>query len=137
MLIPLKSRLVAALLCLVAAPGLPAAPPAAPELVLHGTFTWANERGQSHELEAKLTPTGTNAWQVVWNFNWKQHPLTFTGTVQGDLRHGPVTGTGDMADGKRRFTFEGTAQDGAIKFEHYEVTKHKSRTGTGELRLPN
>ena len=63
--------------------------------------------------------------------------MTFTGIVKGNLQNGPVTGTGDMADGRRRFSFAGTAKDGTITFEHYEVTHGKSHTGTGEARLAN
>ena len=107
------------------------------ELALRGTFTWSNEGNQKHDLHAKLTPAGTNEWQAVWNFKWKERPMTFTGSVKGNLRNGPITGTGDMGDGKRRFTVEGTAKDGAITFEHYEVTHGKKSTGTGELRLAN
>lgn len=125
-----------AVLCTLLTLGLSAAT-AGPELTLCGTFTWSNEDSQKHELHAKLTPTGTNEWQAVWDFKWKQRPMSFTGLVKGNLRNGPVTGTGDMADGKRRFSFEGTAKDGTITFEHYEVTRGKNHTGTGEARLAN
>ena len=121
-------------LCLIAAP---AAPAPAREMNLLGTFVWSNEPIQKHELRAKLTATTTNEWQAVWTFNWKQHPMTFTGTVKGNLRTGPVTGTGDSPDGKRRFTFDGTAKDGVIDFSHYEITRGKNRTGNGEMRVVN
>jgi len=106
-------------------------------LTLRGTFTWSNEGNQKHDLHAKLTPSGTNEWKAVWDFKWKERPLTFTGSVKGNLRNGLITGTGDMGDGKRRFSLEGTAKEGAITFEHYEVTHSKKSTGTGELRLAN
>ena len=132
----LKFSFAAAILGTLVALSLPAAA-TAPELTLRGTFTWTNEANQKHELQAKLTPTGTNEWQAVWDFKWKQRPMTFTGTVKGNLHNGPVTGTGDTQDGKRRFSIEGMAKDGAITFEHYEVTRGKNRTGTGEVRLAN
>ena len=123
-------------LCALLVPGLKAATMET-NLTLRGTFTWANEGSQKHELQAKLTPTGTNEWRAVWDFKWKQRPMTFTGIVKGNLHNGSVTGTGEMAEAKRRFAFEGTAKDGALKFEHYEVTRGKGRTGTGEVRLAN
>ena len=104
---------------------------------LRGVFIWSNEGGQKHQLDAKLSPIGTNEWQAVWNFDWKQRPVTFTGAVKGSLQNGLVTGTGDSTDGRRHFTFTGTAKDGVITFEHYEVTHGKNRTGTGELRAAN
>lgn len=129
-----KFSLAVGILGSVAALGVMAAT-TAPVINLRGTFTWANEANQKHELHAKLTPTGTNEWQAVWDFNWKQRALTWTGTVKGNLRNGAMIGTGDTPDGKRHFTFEGTAKDGAITCEHYEVTRGKKSTGTAELRL--
>ena len=129
----LKFSIAVAILCTVAALGLPAATTAT-SIALQGTFTWSKEGSQKHELHAKLTPTGTNEWQAIWDFNWKQRPTTFTGTVKGNLRNGAVTGTGETQDGHRHFTFEGTAKDGSITFEHYEGKNH---TGNGQLRLAN
>jgi len=127
---------VAAMLSALLVSGLSAASTET-NLTLRGTFTWSNEGNQKHDLHAKLTPSGTNEWKAVWDFKWKERPLTFTGSVKGNLRNGPITGTGDMGDGKRRFSLEGTAKEGAITFEHYEVTHSKKSTGTGELRLAN
>lgn len=110
---------------------------AAEEVTLRGTFVWVHEPNQKHELIAKLTATGPNQWDVVWNLNWKQHPLTLIGTVKGGLHHGPVSGTGDLPDRKRRFMLDGTGQDGAITFDHYEVTHGRNRTGSGEMRVGN
>ena len=134
----LKIGIIGAVVCIWAGPRLTAAPPApaTPQAVnLLGTFVWSNEPIQKHELRAKLTATGTNEWQAVWSFNWKQHPVTFTGTVKGELRNGHVTGTGDTTDGRRQFAFDGTAKDGAIDFVHYETTHGKNRTGNGEMRV--
>ena len=127
---------VAAMLSALLVSGLSAASTET-NLTLRGTFTWSNEGNQKHDLHAKLTPSGTNEWKAVWDFKWKERPMTFTGSVKGNLRNGPITGTGDMGDGKRRFSLEGTAKEGAITFEHYEVTHSKKSTGTGELRLAN
>jgi len=130
---------MAAVVCTWAGYWLSVAPlrAAAPETTLRGTFAWANEPAQKHELRANLTATGTNEWQAVWDFNWKQHPLTFTGSLKGDLHNGPVTGTGNTVDGKRHFSFDGTAKDGAIEVVHYEITHGKTRTGTAELHVVN
>jgi len=63
--------------------------------------------------------------------------MTFTGTVKGDLHNGFITGTGDAMDGKRHFAFDGSVKDGAIEFDHYEITHGKRQTGTGEMRVVN
>lgn len=136
----LKAGIIAVGICtwaglwLTAAPLLPATPR---EVNLRGTFIWSNEPIQKNELRAKLTATGTNEWQAVWNFTWKQHPMIFTGTIKGNIRNGSIVGTGDAPDGKRHFTFDGTAKDGTIDFVHYEITHGKNRTGIGEMHILN
>ena len=90
-----KVRLAVAVLGTTLAFRLPAAP-TGPELIVRGTFTWSNEDRQKHELHAKLTPTGPNEWQAVWDFKWKRRPMTFNGSVKGDLRNGLLAGTGEI-----------------------------------------
>ena len=135
----LKLSIILVAVCTWAGLWLPAAslPTTARDANLLGTFIWSNEPLQKHEMHAKLTAIGTNEWQVVWDFDWKHHPMTFTGTVTGDLHNGSITGTGDAPDGKRHFAFDGLVKDGAIEFEHYEVTHGKRHTGTGEMRVVN
>lgn len=104
---------------------------------LRGTFVWSNKPNDTHDLVGRLTPTGPNEWQVVWEFKWSKKPTVFRGKVTGSLQNGAVSGTGDWDEKGRKFTFDGTAKDGVITINHYEVTKGRKATGTGELRVAN
>jgi hypothetical protein len=108
------------------------------EVTLKGTFVWSNKPEETHDLNAKLTPTGQNEWNVTWNFRWGKKSMTYVGVVKGDLHNGKVTGTGNTTEGNvRSFAFEGTAEDGVIKMTHCETTKVKKDTGYGEFHVVN
>lgn len=114
----------------------PSSQPAAGEIALEGTFVWNNKPNDTHPLRATLTSTGTNEWKAVWSFQWNNKPMTYVGTVRGDIKNGEVTGTGKTTEGKERsFIFEGTAKDGVTKMQHYEVTNGRKATGHGEFRV--
>lgn len=108
------------------------------EATLKGTFVWLTKPNETHELKGCLTSTGSNEWKVVWNFTWQKKPMTYIGTVTGDLRNGKVIGTGNTTEGReRKFLFEGIAKDGVIEFQHFEVTTNRKPTGDGKMRLVN
>jgi len=101
--------------------------------IAKGTFIWKSRSG-THNLVATLTPTGDNAWSVVWDFKWKDKPQQYTGTIKGDLMNGQVEGTGQPKNGRRKFGFKGTSKDGVLNFMHFEF-KGKLTKSTGSGRL--
>ncbi len=122
-----------------AAPAVLPAPTRAPTTVqIEGTFEWNGRRGETHELEATLKPEGANKWNAVWKFKWNNRPMTYEGTVTGDLQNGEISGTGIDTRARRTFTFEGTAKNGVWTFQHYETTRGSPQaTGPGTARVKN
>ena len=136
----MKMKFLLAVFCIAAAPALWADSLSdetdEKKVDLKGTFVWSNKPEETHDLIAKLTPTGRKEWKAVWNFKWGNKPMTYIGSVKGDLLDGTVTGTGNTTAGpERTFIFDGTAKDGVIKIKHYETTKGKKSTGDGELHV--
>ena len=98
-----------------------------------GTFIWRGLSG-THDLAATLTPAGENTWSVVWKFKWKDKPQTYAGVIKGDIMNGPVEGTGQPDNGRRKFGFKCVAKDGVLNFMHFEYKgKQTKSTGTGRL----
>lgn len=122
---------------MVATLGAAPLPPLPKEISVSGTFVRKVEPRKIRDLHGTLTSTGPNEWKAAWTFDWDGKPMSWSGIVKGDLRNGPVTGTGDYAAQKRQLSFEGTAKDGVIKFDHYELTKGRKATGTGEMHIVN
>jgi hypothetical protein len=105
------------------------------EITLTGTFNWSEKRGRNEDLNAVLTPSGTNEWKAVFTFVWSGTPHTYTGTVKGHLDNGDVSGEALADGGGRTFSFQGRANNHALTFSHFETTgKKNTPTGSGSLK---
>ncbi|HBF33263.1 TPA: hypothetical protein DDW35_01740 [Candidatus Sumerlaeota bacterium] len=107
-------------------------------LALTGTFNWNHDKkaGTQHPLTGTLTPTGDKQWSVVWNFTWDKKPVTYTGTVKGELVDGACSGDGTGTDGKGTFTFTGVATKGVVQFNSASNKGKKPEpTGTGSFSV--
>ena len=105
------------------------------QAAVKGSFEWEQKRGERHDLEGTLVRTSGDDWKVTWNFKWGNQPVTYEGTVHGNLTSGSVSGTGMDAQKKRKFSFEGTAKDGVWNIHCFEITQGKKPQGIGELTL--
>ena len=103
------------------------------DIKLTGTFNWTR-KNTTENLDAVLTPTGTNAWTVVFKFNWDKKPYAWNGTIKGRLDNGDVSGEACSDGGKRTFTFQGTASNHVISLQHVETTGKKN-VPTGNCTL--
>ena len=109
------------------------------KITLNGSYIWSNKNkaGKPFDLKAELTPDGPQHWKVVYNFPnaISKMPTTYTGTLSGDIKNGPVKGTAINENGKRTFTLQGNATNGVLTFTHAETTPNRvGPTGTGTLR---
>ena len=104
------------------------------DTTMTGTFIWVGKARQINQLKAVLTPIGRGKYKAVYTFTWGGRPKTYIGVITGDLRNGPVTGTGD--GDRRNFTFSGTSRNGVMTFRCSEVTRGRAQNqGNGTLRL--
>lgn len=119
---------------LISAPLLLAEDAAAPETrTLNGTYVW-DARGSEGDLEAVFTPTGENKWDVKFHFEFRGKSHTYSGTAEGKLGDGAMSGTVLNETEKRTFTFAGEFADGAFSGTHAE--RHgESEVDTGTLEL--
>jgi hypothetical protein len=107
------------------------------EVKLEGGFIWHRPEGDLEgNLEAMFTSTGVNRWDVSFRFEWDDKPHEWTGTAQGDLKSGDLSGkVVSDDDQKAEFEFEGTFKGGEFNGTHAQVRKNGGMRETGTLRL--
>lgn len=104
------------------------------DVKLSGTFIRENQKA-THPIKAVFTPDGDKKWKVVFTFDWaNKGEQVWKGTAEGDLANGEIKGEGTHPNGKRTFTFSGTAKDGKIDCKDNETTSGKPEA-TGTLTL--
>ena len=108
---------------------------AADAVTMTGTFVWDNQPNQTHPITAVFTPNGDKKWTALFTFDWGQKGAqSWKGTAEGDLQNGAIKGEGFHPDGRRKFTYSGTAKDGKITCTHNEVTSGAPQA-TGTMTL--
>ncbi len=100
---------------------------------LTGEFVW-DQRGNRGDLEAVFTATGENTWNVDFHFTFRGSPHTYSGTAEGSLSQGALSGKVYNESKKRTFTFRGNFEDGQFSGTHAEV-EGKKKIDTGTLTL--
>ena len=100
---------------------------------LNGKYVWS-QRGGGGDLEAVFTPTGKNTWDVSFHFEFRDKPHTYSGTAEGALGQGTLSGKVFNEGQKRSFTFEGEFKNGTFEGTHAETTG-SSKMSTGTLTL--
>ena len=100
---------------------------------LNGSYKW-DARGSEGDLEAVFTPTGDNTSNVSFNFEFRGKAHTYTGTAEGGLGEGALSGTVLNESKKRTFTFTGDFSDGEFSGTHAEM-HGESEVETGTLTL--
>ncbi len=97
---------------------------------LNGTYLW-EQGGDRGNLEAVFTPAGDRHWNVDFHFTFNGADHTYSGTADGRLDEGVLSGR-VSSDGRQRvFTFRGTFENGRFRGTHAEVSRGgEERTGT-------
>jgi hypothetical protein len=99
----------------------PSTPPlAADETILMGTFVWSAQ-GTESDLKAVFTPTGDDRWDVDFHFKFRGTNHTYSGTAEGNLTEGELSGTVKNETKRRTFTFEGSFKEGVFRGIHAEI----------------
>ena len=97
---------------------------------LVGEYNWTGG-GATGELEAVFGPTGADTWDVDFKFVFDGQSHTYTGTANGSLGEGELSGTVKTENGRRTFTFKGRFEAGSFVGEHFERGR---KTGTLTLQ---
>lgn len=97
---------------------------------LTGSYLW-EQGGDQGNLEAVFTPAGDRHWEVAFHFTFNGAAHTYSGTADGRLDEGALSGR-VSSDGRQRvFTFRGTFENGRFRGTHAEVSRGgEERTGT-------
>jgi hypothetical protein len=107
------------------------------ETKLEGAFVWNHSEGDlDGKLEAVFTSTGTNRWKVSFHFDWEDQPHVWSGTAQGNLKSGNLSGEVVSDDAQQaEFEFKGTFENGTFNGTHAQVRKNGELRSTGTLTL--
>lgn len=118
-------------LLLLVAPALAA--DRAAQQTFNGTYLW--EQGDdSGRLQAVFTPAGDLHWNVEFHFQHGGSAHTYSGTADGRLDQGTLSGRVASENRRRVFTFRGEFRDGRLRGTHSEVMgNEEDRTGTFTL----
>ena len=100
---------------------------------LTGEFHWT-ERGTTGGLQAVFTATGKGTWDVAFLFEFRGQAHTYSGTAEGSLTEGALSGTVLNEDKKRTFTFSGSFEDGTFNGTHSEM-RESGEASTGTMSL--
>lgn len=69
-------------------------------------------------LEAIFEPKGEGTWAVSFHFEFQGEKHIYTGTAEGSLTDGALTGEVVTDDQRSTFTFEGAFEDGRFTGTH-------------------
>ena len=100
---------------------------------LKGEYVWSN-RDRGGDVEAVFTPAGKKKWDVSFYFNFRDQDHVYSGTAEGSLSKGKLSGTVKNESKKRTFTFTGEFKDGAFSGTHSEIGDGREQA-TGTLTL--
>ena len=100
---------------------------------LTGKYHWS-QTGEAGDLEAVFTPAGENKWNVDFRFAHGGDDHVYSGSAEGNLKDGALSGRVTNEAGKREFTFEMKFEEGRFTGTHAEVTGgNEKKTGTLNL----
>ena len=124
---------IAVMTCLI---GVASVQAAEDSTTLSGTYVWENGNSTG-DLEAVFTPTGEDRWDVSFHFAWEDGPHVYTGTAEGSLSEGELTGqvVNDNQDHEATFRFRGSFENGKFNGEHGHVQENGRLKDTGTFSL--
>lgn len=104
---------------------------------LEGEFIWErDDHDIAGPLKAVFESTGEDTWDVSFHFTFEDKPHVYTGTANGNLKDGELTGE-VLSDGEEQqpYTFSGTfAEDGSFSGTHQYNGGEEARD-TGKITL--
>lgn len=102
---------------------------------LTGEYQWDRPDEQPGPIKAVFTATGENQWDVSFYFNFRDEDHVWSGTAEGSLTEGELSGK-VMSDGDKPspFVFEGKFEDGVFKGTHGGL-RDGERNDTGTITL--
>lgn len=107
------------------------------EIKLEGGFVWHRPEGNlDGKLEAVFTSTGSDRWDVSFHFEWEDGPHVWSGTAQGNLNSGDLSGK-VLSDGDHQaeFEFNGSFEGSTFNGTHAQVRKTGEPRATGTMSL--
>jgi len=96
---------------------------------LTGGFVWNKNR--TGDLAAEFSPTGEGKWDVTFRFVFREQNHVYSGTAEGSLSAGELSGR-VLNEGKSRtFVFRGKFEEGTFRGTHAEIEDDlEQETGT-------
>lgn len=102
----------------------------AAQRTLTGSYLW-EQGGDRGRLQAVFTPAGDSHWNVDFHFEHGGSAYTYTGTADGRLGEGQLSGRVTSENRRRVFTFRGEFHNGSFSGTHSEMMGgEEERTGT-------
>jgi hypothetical protein len=104
---------------------------------LEGGYVWNRTEGNLEgKLEAVFTSTGSDQWDVTFRFDWEDGPHVWSGTAQGNLKSGDLSGK-VLSDGDQatEFEFDGSFEGSTFNGTHAQVRRNGEPRATGTLSL--
>ena len=95
---------------------------------------WFTSPEEGGPLTATFVPAGDRLWDVQFDFEFQGRPHTFSGTAEGALGEGSLSGRVYNESGERAFIFSGAFFDGEFQGDHAEL-EYGVETPTGTLWL--
>ena len=110
------------------------------EVTLQGQFVWNTTSGEevTGDLKAIFTPTGEDAWDLAFHFEWEGEAKVYSGTVHGSLSEGALEGeVNDGGEGENRHTYRirGSFKDGEFAGVHTILSNEDGPRDLGTLTL--
>ena len=110
------------------------APAAADPITFEGRFHWTG-RDRRGDLKAVFTPTAESAWDVVFYFDWEDEPHVYSGTAEGSLSDGKLSGVVHNENKEYKFTFSGRFNEDKFEGTHQLIAKDGKAQEMGTLVL--
>jgi hypothetical protein len=92
---------------------------------LTGEYYWKHAN-TSGDLRATFLPTGEGTWAVDFHFIFDGVGHIYSGTAEGKLGSGALSGQVFNENRRRTFTFEGSFTDGHFDGTHAELKRGRS-----------
>ena len=102
---------------------------------MNGSYVWTASPGDPGDLRAEFTSNGEDKWDVSFYFRFNGQNHIYTGTAEGSLKNGGLSGKVHNERKSRNWTFTGQVSNGKFEGTHTEHYRNGSSKRTGTLAL--
>jgi len=106
---------------------------ASEDIILSGTYK--SIKYGSGPLTGIFTKIASKKYNAVFKFVWKKKNYIYTGTLEGNLTKGDISGIIFNKTKKRRFIFKAKAANGKISGTQWETYGPKKKKPRGTFKI--